>query len=328
MKPYRQLQSVGRILRSRLTGKRIPVALRWNLLNACACRCEYCNLWRSPGDTMETDEILPVLRQFAELGTTRVSFSGGEPLLRRDLGRIVDEAARLDLSPTMNTSGYGLKKRIAELSNLELLKVSIDGPEPVHDRSRGRQGAHAVALEALELGRARMQKVAIATTITRHNVNHLGYMLDLSREFDTVVAFQPIKRLTKGVKNLESVSPTTEALREAVQMLIREKRAGHQGIRNSLPELNHMLAWPDYPPLRCGAGRIFVMVSPDGTLLPCDRIGYARELPNVREMSVAEGLKRLPNVDCAGCAFCGSLQLNMLYSMTSWPIREVLRLVN
>lgn len=328
MRLHKQALSVARILFSRLTGKRIPVAVRWNLLQRCPYRCAYCNLWRSKSDELSTGEILSGLAQFSLLGTTRISFSGGEPLLRTDIGRLVSEAARLGISPTLNTSGFGLAKRIGDLGDLDLVKISMDGPEEVHDRARGRKGAYRAALEAADLARERLRKMTFAATITRHNIKHLGFLLDMARRYDTLVAFQPLKTIYRGVKELDSIAPSPGDFHAAVRMLIQEKRSGHPGIRNSLAELKHMSSWPDFPPIRCGAGRIFVMIQPDGSLLPCDRIAYDAELPNLRALPVRTALARLPRVQCSGCAFCGSLQLNLLYSTKSWPVREVVRFVN
>ncbi len=328
MKLYRQLRSVFGILYSRVTKRPVPVAVRWNLLYRCPNRCVYCSLWKQPCEELSTAQIVPRLTEFARLGTTRISFSGGEPLLRKDIGRLVDAAAGQGISPTMNTSGYGLSRHIDELRGLDLLKISLDGPPEVHDRVRGKKGAHRVAMDAAELGRRRLKKISFSTTITSFNVHRLDYMLEMAQRFDTVVAFQPLKTLYRGVEDIADVAPSPEDMRRAVDQLIREKKAGQRGIRNSLAELEFMRDWPRFPSLACGAGKIFVMVNPQGTLLPCDRITYDIPLPNLLQMPVGEAIRKLPAVQCAGCAFCGSLQLNLVYSSTTWPIREVLRLVN
>lgn len=328
MKLYRQLRSAFGILYTRATKRPVPVAVRWNLLYRCPNRCLYCSLWNQPCQELSPAQIVPRLAEFARLGTTRISFSGGEPLLRKDIGRLVDAAAEAGISPTMNTSGYGLSRHINELDGLDLLKISLDGPPEVHDRVRGRKGSHQVAMEAAELGRRRLKKISFSTTITRFNVHNLDYMLDVARRFDTLVAFQPLKTLYRGVSNMADVAPSSEDMQKAVDRLIIEKKAGNRNIRNSITELQFMRAWPNYPALVCGAGKIFVMVNPDGTLLPCDRITYDTPLPNLLNMPVGEALGNLPDVQCAGCAFCGSLQLNLVYSSMTWPIREVMRLVN
>ena len=266
MNRKQKIQSAVRILRSRFTSKRIPVAVRWNLLHRCPSRCAYCNLWRTPAEEMTFEEIRPLLGQLARLGTTQISFSGGEPLLREDIGEIVEETARVGISPTMNSSGFGLKKRLASLGRLDQLKISLDGPEEIHDQVRNRPGAFKTALEAAELGSENLRRISFATTITRYNVHNLDFMLRMAERFATTTAFQPLKTLYRGVRDEEQPVPAADDYRRAVDLLITEKRRGNRHIRNSMAELERMRHWPDYPPLTCGAGRIFVMIDPDGTL--------------------------------------------------------------
>ena len=309
--------------------KSIPVAVRWNLLSRCVSRCEYCNLWKrsSSSDELTTSQIKDGLEQLAALGATRISFSGGEPLLRPDIGEIVSYAAKLGISPSMNSSGFFLEQRIDSLADLDLLKISLDGPESIHNRTRGREDAFFTAMSAAKLAKERLRKISFATTITRFNVNSLQEILSIAERFDAVVAFQPIKSLYKGVENTRDLEPSPLEMQAAVARLIESKKSGNPYIRNSLAELRHIALWPTYPNLPCGAGKIFLMIDSDGTILPCDRIRYATPLPNLRDTTIQTALTRLPDVHCAGCGFCGSLQLNMIYSLNFRPLLDVLYFV-
>ncbi len=314
------------IIWSRLTGRPVPVAVRWNLLNRCACRCAYCSLWKTESKEIPFDGVREILRQFQRLGTRQISYSGGEPLLREDIGKIISETARLGIAPTMNSSGYGLKRHVEELKDLDLLKISLDGPREIHDLVRNRNGAYDTAIEAAEIASRRLRAFSFSTTISRYNVNHLSFLLDLAERHDSTVTFQPLKKLYRGIESMGDIAPESGELLTAVQMLIDQKMAGNKRILNSIPELRRMKAWPSFPPVRCTAGKVFVMVNPDGTLLPCDRIEYSSPLPNITQTPVAEAIKLLPEVRCAGCAFTGSQQLNMLYNLDITPLAEVFRL--
>ncbi len=328
MRRSTQLASGLRILTARLAGKRVPVAVRWNLLHRCAFRCEYCNLWKTPIEELATDTIISGLEQLARLGATRISFSGGEPLLRDDIGTLVSAAARLGISPSLNSSGFMLDKRIDELGDLDLLKISLDGPRDIHNASRGQPFAFDTAIAAADLAHRRLRKFTFAATITRRNVQHIEDLMDIARSYGTVIAFQPVKALYHGVETVDRIAPDPAAMRRVIAKLIDEKRRGNPHIRNSMAELNHIRNWPNYPALTCGAGRIFVMLNPDGTVMPCDRVSYTGELPTFPEVGLAEAISKLPEVHCSGCGFCGSLSLNLLYSLNPRPILDILRLVN
>ncbi len=329
MRVTRQLKASLCLLKVRLGGRPVPVAVRWNLLDRCINRCAYCNIWgNSATSELPTEIIKRGLAELKSLGTVHVSFSGGEPLLRKDIGELVSCAAELGLAPSMNSSGYMLHKRIDQLAGLELLKISLDGPEEIHDLVRGRKGAFAAAIEAAELASRRLKKISFSTTITRFNVHHLPQILEIAEGFGCVVAFQPVKDLYRGVENVGELAPDAIDMRDAVAWLTDQKRGGNRSIRNSLAELKYISDWPNYPPLECSAGKVFIMIDSDGTILPCDRVSYATPLPNIRTSSIGEAIGKLPAVSCSGCGFCGSLELNMLYSLDPRPLADVVRLVN
>ena len=74
-----------------------PMSLTAELTFRCPLKCPYCS---NPlhmarySDELATEDWLRTLRQAAELGVIQVHFSGGEPLLRKDLGELVREARR------------------------------------------------------------------------------------------------------------------------------------------------------------------------------------------------------------------------------------------
>ena len=90
-------------------------------------------------------------------------------------------------------------------------------------------------------------------------------------------------------------------------------------MRNSLRSLRHIYNWPTYERLVCQAGKIFCMIGPTGVLTPCDRLEYNTPLPNCLELGFRVAFNKLPIIQCNGCGFCGSLELNYLASLR-WDI--------
>ena len=271
-----------------------------------------------------------MLGQLRDLGTRKVSFSGGEPLLREDIGEIIDRCAALGISPEMNSRGTYIEKRLAGLKRLDLLKVSVDGPEEVHDALSNRAGAYRDCIKAIEAAKAAGIRVSIATTITRHNVGHLDFILGLAKRYGIRAAFQPLKPLYRGVggEQMKELYPPPEEYRRQVTRLAELKADGCAGyMRNSLIGLRHIQGWPDYPRLDCSAGKLFCIIDTDGTLYPCDRVSYSGKLPNCFEIGVEKALNSAPPVKCGGCGFCGSLELNFLYNFRLGTLKEVLWLL-
>ena len=153
---FEAVSAAGRAARVRFAGERIPLAARIQVTRRCPLSCAYCKLPAEHGDLMDTGTIFRILSELAHAGCMRLSISGGEPLLREDVGRIVEACADLGMAPEMNTSGWGLEERIGEVGRLELLKLSLDGPEEIHDAVRGRAGSYRAAVRAAR-GRGRMR---------------------------------------------------------------------------------------------------------------------------------------------------------------------------
>jgi cyclic pyranopterin phosphate synthase len=114
--------------------------LRVSLTDKCNLRCTYCmpeeGLNWLPKQTLLTDdEINRLVRVAVErLGVTEVRFTGGEPLLRPGLTRIVEHAAGLTPRPKLSvtTNGIGLERVAATLAavGLDRVNVSLDTLDP------------------------------------------------------------------------------------------------------------------------------------------------------------------------------------------------------
>jgi cyclic pyranopterin phosphate synthase len=115
---------------------RVATDLRVSLTDRCNLRCTYCmpaeGLDWLPGEQLlAPDELTRLLRiAVTRLGITSVRFTGGEPLVVRNLEDIVAATAALQPRPeiTLTTNGVGLARRAAKLKDagLDRINVSLD----------------------------------------------------------------------------------------------------------------------------------------------------------------------------------------------------------
>ncbi|WLP89555.1 GTP 3',8-cyclase MoaA [Gordonia sp. NB41Y] len=115
------------------THGRVATDLRVSVTDRCNLRCRYCMPaegldWLPGDDLLTTDEFIRVLTvAVRDLGVRAIRFTGGEPLLRRDLEEIVAAVTGLDERPdiAMTTNGLGLTRRIGGLVDAGLTRVNI-----------------------------------------------------------------------------------------------------------------------------------------------------------------------------------------------------------
>ena len=102
-------------------------------MRRCNLSCAYCNEYDDVSKPVDTEIMFERIGQLAELGTSIITISGGEPLMHPGLESIIAEIRRRGMLAGLITNGYLLsRKRIQSLNEagLEHLQISIDNVEP------------------------------------------------------------------------------------------------------------------------------------------------------------------------------------------------------
>src|SRR5215831_2695724 len=134
-----------------------PYALLAELTYRCPLHCPYCSnpVGLAAGRELDTEQWVRVIREAAALGVLQVGFSGGEPLQRKDLGRLVQVARHAGMYTNLITSGLGLTDTCtAQLagSGLDNIQLSFQAAEEeLADRIAGVRNAHKQKLGAVKL---------------------------------------------------------------------------------------------------------------------------------------------------------------------------------
>jgi MoaA/NifB/PqqE/SkfB family radical SAM enzyme len=102
-------------------------------IRRCNLACEYCNEYDDFSKPVPTDEMFRRVDKLAELGTSVITISGGEPLLHPELDDIIRRIRQRGMVAGLITNGYLLvAERIQRLNDagLEWLQISIDNVTP------------------------------------------------------------------------------------------------------------------------------------------------------------------------------------------------------
>ncbi|MGX6602220.1 StsB family radical SAM/SPASM domain sactipeptide maturase [Micromonosporaceae bacterium Da 78-11] len=148
------------------------------ITDGCNLRCPYCYASSEkclPGE-LNTAESMDLVSQIAAFGTDRITFTGGEPMLRKDLFAVVAHAKDSGLKTGIITNATMIRtgaqaQQFAEL--FDTVTISVDGgTAETHDRTRGK-GSFAKTYRALQLLNEVGVKPAINHIVTSDNVDEL-----------------------------------------------------------------------------------------------------------------------------------------------------------
>jgi len=268
----------------------LPYALTAELTHRCPLHCPYCSNpieLQKRENELSTDEWLSVLEQANDLGVAQVHFTGGEPLLRPDLERLVRRARELGLYVNLITSGIGLTEdRLKHLSEagIDSIQLSVQAASAELADSIAGFRSHELKRQAAQRIRERGLPLHMNVVLHRANLHQIEEIIELCADW--------------GAERLELANAQYYgwALRNVYELLPRREQlqAAEAAYKRALERFGRRieLIWilPDYyedfpKPCMGGWGRLSLTVAPDGRVLPCTASSDIRSLTfeNVKE---------------------------------------------
>ncbi len=161
-----------------------PVVV-WNVTRRCNLHCMHCysssrNIEYS--DELSTKEGYALIDDLAQFGAPVILFSGGEPLMRKDLLDLASYATKSGVRAVISTNGTLINRDVArdlKKVGLSYVGVSLDGLRPTNDKFRGVQGSFDRALEGIRNCQKEGIKVGLRFTMNKHNVEDIPEIFKL-----------------------------------------------------------------------------------------------------------------------------------------------------
>ncbi len=283
----------------------------WNMTNRCNLRCKHCYIEaedRSYQNELSTEEARSFIYDLGQMKAPVLLFSGGEPLIRKDLFELGALAVEQGLRPVISSNGTLIDDEVARKikeTGFQYVGISIDGGPKTHDDFRNLDGAFDLALRGVRACMNNGVKTGLRFTVNKYNQDDLPEVLGiLEKEKIPRFCMYHLVYAGRGAEMAE-MDTTTREKRDILDYVARKTLELHQkGVEveilttdnhaDGIYLLNHIRK---HDPQRaeevisllkmhggCSAGTKFANVDPRGNVHPCQfwqdyTVGNVREKP-------------------------------------------------
>ena len=294
----------------------------------CDLRCEVCDLparanarRRAGHHELDTSALQAVLRDMKQIGTAGVGFTGGEPMLRRDILELLASCTNLGMHAHLNSDGFQVADQAEAIlkTGVRSVNLSLDGPTAeIHDRARRKVGSFDTVLGALDAlrtarGGRRNPKITAVTVLTARNLHRAADVVRVAVEAGADrVGVIPVHDFGQG-----ETLPDEAQVREGLAGLRDLHRQGLLDNSTGYLDLLPRAFRGEPSPLYCYAPYASVVVDCYGDVYPCfplmerdEPVGKIPLVPLWRSAAYAEQRKALES--CTACLWNCHTELNLV----------------
>lgn len=273
-----------------------PLVFVLSLTRACNMFCKYCykGTSRNNNEELSLDKIIDVIDQAGDMKVYRAFVTGGEPTLKKGVGRIVRHMLNRDIFPYLSTNALDLSSELVnELrdSGVEFIQVSFDSSDQgVFEDLCGVKGAFSKVVGNIKMLCKSGIKIRTKAVITRKNAPFIREYAALCH--DLGVGYVGFSTFFPGSEGYRYDNDLFIPLREfgALSSLTRELQEEYEG-KMFVEQIVPYREWPSKDKIElCGGGVQSIGVFADGTIHVCDLIEDTRELSlgNIKDIGLKE----------------------------------------
>lgn len=278
-----------------------PVLCNYYVTYRCNAKCGFCDIWEKPSPYITEENVKENLIAMKKLGVKVIDFTGGEPLLHRQLPLFLKWAKELGFITTVTTNGLLYPKYGEQLRGLvDMLHFSLDSPNrEEHNTSRG-VDCYDHVMRSIDMAVAWGEKPDIIFTVFPGNLHQIQDVYDnITKKNNLMLILNPVFEYNDIGESLDDKS--LDALAKWGRKSMVYLNQGFVQLRKDGG--NHI----DKPV--CKAASSSLVISPENRLiLPCYHLGEKEldingDLYNVYHSSEAEDIKKMEGKlpGCEGC---------------------------
>jgi MoaA/NifB/PqqE/SkfB family radical SAM enzyme len=283
-----------------LTARRRPVLVHFEVTLRCNAHCGFCDYWKTD-PSARADELASYADAARYFNPMLVTFTGGEPTMRRDLEDLVaqvDRAISLKYI-TLITHGAMLtvdRARALWDAGVNQFNISLDYLDERHDRARGIPGLTAKILATVPAMRAGgIDNVRFNTVIKNDNLDQIVAVAETARRLGAGVNFSVYTDAKNGNRDFLIGRGQDDAVDDVVRRLLEFKRRHRGVITNSdyyLEQIPRYLRGEMHEPCRSGIRTIHI-----------DPSGHVKRCPDFPTDFHWRDFEQYRPIDCNACYY-------------------------
>ncbi len=249
-----------------LSFETISIELTKNCNLSCAY-CYACATTNPDAQTINLDKLYRFIRVFRKNGGRRILLTGGEICLVKELKSVITYAKECGLLVDLFSNGTLIDEELADFisKNVNLINISLDGPEEHHDLYRGVKGSYQRTLQSLEYLKLYGAHIALQCMVTPYNFDKINWLNSISSICEPImIKLGHVSKMGRGTSKTELMLDDYEKLKETAQVFMESYNHFHTRIVTNIISLDEMKVF--YPNFNM---MVTPWVLPDGRILSC-----------------------------------------------------------
>ena len=301
----------------------------------------HCSISEAETVELSTEEGLSLIEDATKLGAVKFAFTGGEPLVRRDIFELVEYAASYDMQVVMATNGTLIDEDVAsrlKKAGLYRAAISIDGIGAAHDEFRGVKGAFEAMMRGVNACKKVGLRVQFLTTVSRINLGEIPRIIDLADRLQVDRIYLVALIAVGRGRQISDACLSAEEMERFFKLVLEQQAKTKVWLKPiCMPQFwafleAEGLRGADHKFVGCTAGITRFHIFPNGDVAPCAylplKVGNVRSERFTEIIEKAALFKKFRNREikgmCGGCKHrfsCGGCR-SRAFAVSSDPLAE------
>lgn len=250
-----------------------PSYVLWDSTRRCNLSCRHCGASKeSYANELNESEIRALIDHLAQIGARFFAATGGEPLLREDIVRIMAYATEKGMGTGIATNGYLLDETKAlelKQAGVKSIQISVDGTEAVHNFIRCNPQSYQRAMSAIRhCQNVGIRMVTVSTVISKYNLDNISNLAEILTEANVrhwkIIFAMPIGRAETDACSINKIQ-----MKQMLEFIAQNRKRFHIIVGENLPWLGKDDSKARQECTFCPVGITSCCIGVDGNIRGC-----------------------------------------------------------